>query len=90
MLTLCDMERTVRAEEGRRRHGGARSAAAAVGGEGVDAAVGSRASRPDSAGGEGEKVLAEVVVRSVWLGDGRNDGEARRPEADREELGREN
>ena len=56
----------------------------------MDAAVGSRASRPDSVGGEGEKDQAEVVVRSVWLGDGRNDGEARRPEADREELGREN
>ena len=39
---------------------------------------------------EPEGVTAETVAHSVWLGDGRSDGEARRPEADREELGREN
>ena len=39
-------------------------AAAVVGEEGVDAAVGSRASRPDSVVGEGEEVGAEVRAAS--------------------------
>ena len=39
------------------------------------------ASRTDSFGGKGEGDTAATVVCFNWLGDGRNDGTGRRPEA---------
>ena len=81
LLTSNADMRTARPEEGRRWHGGARRAEAVVGEEGVDAAVGSRASRPDSAVGEGEEVGAEVMAASP------GPGELQRRRIDGDEVG---
>ena len=80
-LTSNANMRTSRPEEGQRRHGGARSATAVVGEEGVDAVVGSRASRPDSAVGEGEEDQAEAMAVSVLP------GELQRRRIDGDEVG---
>ena len=56
-------------------------AAAGGGEENVDAAVGSRASRPDSAAGKGEKVGAEVRAAST------GHGELQRRRIDGDEVG---